>query len=29
MKLVLPPSTLAALDAVEVVEGLARPIPIE
>ncbi len=29
MKLVLPPSTLAALDAVEVVEGLARPIPTE
>lgn len=29
MKLVLPPSTLTALDSVEVVEGLARPIPTE
>jgi prolyl-tRNA editing enzyme YbaK/EbsC (Cys-tRNA(Pro) deacylase) len=29
MKLVLPPSTLASLDSVEVVEGLARPIPSE
>ena len=29
MKLVLPPATLAALAAVEVVEGLARPIPTE
>lgn len=29
MKLVLPPSTLASLDSVEVVEGLARPIPAD